>query len=92
MVADKLPGIPARIQLLPLLGRAASGAVAGAALSDADGEEWATGAALGAAAAVASAFGTYTLRRALTRELGLPDLLVAIVEDMAALAAGKWQL
>jgi uncharacterized membrane protein len=92
LVADKLPGIPARIRPLPLLGRAASGAAAGAALSDADGEDWVVGAALGAAAAVISAFGLYHLRRALTYGLGLPDPVVALAEDGIALAAGKSQL
>lgn len=92
LIADKLPGIPARIQPLPLLGRAASGAVAGAALSDADGENWVVGAALGAVSAVIATFGMYHLRRALTRGLGLPDPLVALAEDGVALAAGKSQL
>jgi len=92
LIADKLPGIPARIEPLPLLGRAMSGAVAGAALSDADGEDWVVGAALGTAAAVISAFGLYHLRRALTYGLGLPDPVVALAEDGVALAAGKSQL
>ncbi len=92
LVADKLPGTPDRILPLPLLGRATSGAVAGAALSDADGEDWVVGAALGAVAAVISAFGLYHLRRALTHGLGLPDLPVALAEDFVALAGGKSQL
>lgn len=92
LAADKIPGIPARIKPLPLLGRAASGAVAGAVLSDAGRESWPEGAALGAAAAVVSTFGMYHLRRALTHELGLPDFLVALAEDGVALAAGRSQL
>lgn len=92
LVVDKLPGIPARVKLLPLLGRAASGATAGAALSDVDRESWTGGAALGAAAAVVSTFSLYHLRRALTHELGLPDFLVALAEDGVALIAGRSQL
>jgi uncharacterized membrane protein len=89
LAADKLPFLPDRISLLPLLGRAASGAFVGAALSDAAGEPPATGAALGAAAAVASAYAMYHLRRAAGEKLGLPDPLLAVLEDGLALRGGS---
>ncbi len=89
LAADKLPFVPDRIKLLPLLGRAASGALVGAALGDAAGEPPATGAALGAAAAVASTFAMYYLRRAGGEKLGLPDPLLAVVEDGLALRGGS---
>jgi uncharacterized membrane protein len=89
LAADKLPFTPDRIKLLPLLGRTASGAVAGAALSDAAGQPRATGAALGAAAAVVSSFAMFHLRRAAGEQLGLPDPLVAVLEDGLALRGGS---
>ncbi|MDT8305042.1 MAG: DUF4126 family protein [Anaerolineae bacterium] len=89
LAADKIPDIPARIAAGPLLGRAASGALSGAALSEAEGEPAATGAALGAAAAVFSAFAMYHLRRAAGEIVGLPDPLLAVLEDALALRGGS---
>jgi uncharacterized membrane protein len=89
IAADKLPFIPDRVKLLPLLGRAASGAFAGAVLSEAAGEPPATGAVLGAAAAVVSAYTMYHLRRAAGEKLGLPDPLLALLEDGLALRGGS---
>jgi uncharacterized membrane protein len=42
------------------------------------------GAVVGALAAAASTFAAYHLRRALTTGVGLPDLPVALAEDVAA--------
>jgi uncharacterized membrane protein len=92
LVRDKIPGLPDRIEPAPLLARATSGAVSGAALSQAAGEPLAAGAVPGAAAAVLSAFGMYHLRRTLTHRFGLPDLPVALAEDAAALSIGRSQL
>lgn len=89
LAADKLPFIPARVSLLPLLGRVASGALVGAALSDAAGEPRATGAVLGAAAAVVSSYLMFHLRRAGSTKLGLPDPVLALAEDGLALRGGS---
>jgi uncharacterized membrane protein len=80
IVSDKLPFTPARTKLGPLLGRLVIGAVVGYFIANHDK----AGALLGAAAALAGTFGGYRARRALTQGLGIPDLLVAIVEDAAA--------
>jgi uncharacterized membrane protein len=89
LAADKLPDIPSRIALLPLLGRAASGALCGAALGEAGGEQAERGAALGAAAAVVSAYVMYHLRRFAREELGAPDPLLALLEDGLAVGGGS---
>ena len=83
-VADKLPFVPDRTTPGPLLGRMAAGALCGAVFARRSGESAATGAVVGALAAAAATFAFYHLRRALTNEGGLPDLPVALAEDVGA--------
>ena len=91
-VADKLPAMPPRTALLPLAGRAALGALCGAAVAQRHGRApW--GAALAAAgAAVAAAFLATGARAALARREALPDPLAGLAEDaiVAAAAAALW--
>lgn len=89
LIADKLPFVPARTDLLPLTGRAASGAAVGAALSALEGWSLWLGAALGGAAAVAGAAAGYEARRALTHDKGLPDFVVALAEDALVVGMGR---
>jgi uncharacterized membrane protein len=84
LAGDKIPGIPDRVALPPLLGRAAAGAAVGAVAAG-RGRELA-GAAVGAGAAVAGAFAGWYLRREAGRVTFLPDTGVAMMED--ALAVG----
>ncbi len=88
LVADKLPFTPDRTAVAPLLARAVSGGLAGAALFAARKKDWIPGAAVGALAAVAAAFAGYFLRRSLTRNGSAPDLLVALAEDTIAVGLG----
>lgn len=88
-VADKLPFIPARTDPAPLGGRIAAGALCGYVVARRAGESAVLGAAVGALAAVAATFAGYHLRRALTRDAGLPDTAVAIAEDVAAVAIAE---
>src|SRR5215210_6792802 len=62
LAGDKLPVAPSRTALPPLLGRAASGGVVGAAVFVSEGRRGATGAALGASAALAAGFAGERLR------------------------------
>jgi uncharacterized membrane protein len=89
MIADKLPGIPDRIEPGPLLGRAVFGALAGGVLARRNRESGALGALLGGAAALLAAHAGFRARRALTRTAGLPDLPVALCEDALALALAR---
>jgi uncharacterized membrane protein len=89
LVADKLPGIPNRIEPGPLLGRITTGAIAGGVLARRNRRSAAAGALLGGAAAAAGAVAGYHARRALTQEAGLPDLPVALAEDMLAITAAR---
>lgn len=82
MLIDKLPILPDRVATLPLLGRAAWGGAAGAVAYKGMGRSSLQGAGIAALAAVASTHVTYRLRVGLKGLLRLPDLLVALVEDV----------
>jgi uncharacterized membrane protein len=84
MIADKLPKAPKRTSAAPLAARMASGAVCGAAVSAARGEPLTPGVLFGAPGALAGTYLAYPLRRKLTHDLGLPDLVVAVAEDFVA--------
>jgi uncharacterized membrane protein len=87
LAADKLPGIPDRIDAPPLLGRALAGAVVGSVAAGRSLE--ATGAVLGAGAAVVGAFTGWFLRREIGRVTHLPDLAVALAEDALTVALAR---
>lgn len=92
MIADKSPFAPARIKPGPLFGRAAFGALAGAAI---EGEHPTTddplrqGAMIGAVGAVAGSVGGYLLRTVIVKVTPLPDGLVALGEDALAIALAR---
>jgi uncharacterized membrane protein len=88
IVADKLPWMPNRTDPPALIARAGSGAFVGATICRAKGRSAVTGALIGAAAAIAATFAGFHLRRAAVRDLGLPDTIVALVEDAVVVGAG----
>ena len=89
LVGDKLPMTPSRTSLPPLLGRAASGAVVGAALFTSERHRSAPGVAFGAAAAVAAAYAGERLRALASEKTGLPDPIVALAEDTVVLVGAR---
>jgi uncharacterized membrane protein len=80
-VVDKLPAAPDRIALPLLAGRVAAGAFSGGAVAGP------AGIAAGAAGAFAGSYATWQARRRAVEATGLPDPLVAVAEDLLALAA-----
>jgi uncharacterized membrane protein len=78
---DKTPFVPPRTDAWPLAGRLVSGALSGRAVAGVPG------AAAGALGAAGGAFGGQRARSGLGRLTGLPDALLAVVEDGAAVAA-----
>ncbi len=88
MVVDKLPVTPSRTLPPPLLGRMASGALVGAALFASENRRSLVGGALGAAAALAAAYAGERLRLQAAEKLGMPDPLIALLEDGLVLLAG----
>lgn len=89
LVGDKLPGVPDRTEPAPCMARLVIGGAVGALLARQSGGSWAPGAAAGMAGAVLSTFAMFHLRRALTHRAGLPDLPVALAEDLFAFALGR---
>jgi uncharacterized membrane protein len=84
LVADKLPSTPARTIPPALAFRALSGGFAGRSLAGSLDGERPAGTLAGAAGSVLAAYGGMALRAAVVRSTGLPDLLVALVEDVVA--------
>ena len=88
-VGEKLPMTPSRTAFPPILGRAASGGLVGAAAFLSDGRRATTGVLLGSSAAVAAAFAGEGLRALASSRMGLPDPVVALAEDAVVLLAGS---
>lgn len=88
LIVDKLPRTQSRTSPPPLLGRALSGAVVGATLFASEGGRKTAGGALGTIAAVAAAYGGEQLRMQIGQRLGVPDPLVALLEDAIVLYSG----
>ena len=87
-VADLLPGTPARTAAFPLIIRILVGMLTGGSVAVAGGTTLWLGAAVGAAGAVAGAFGGYSLRAGLVQKLHVPDAVIAIPEDAFAIGLG----
>jgi uncharacterized membrane protein len=88
LVVDKLPNTPSRTEPLGLLARFATGGLSGAALCAAANKSVVIGAVLGAVGGVGGGFVGYQLRTRLVRALGLPAIVVALLEDAIAIGGG----
>jgi uncharacterized membrane protein len=86
LIADKLPWIPKRTSPAPLLARFLMGGLSGAALCAAAGQSLVPGALSGGIGGVVSAFLGYYTRKSLVTDLHIKDFLVAISEDVIAIA------
>jgi uncharacterized membrane protein len=87
-VVDQLATTPARTTAVPLTARIAMGLLVGACLGTAGGASLWLGALLGTIGAAAGAFGGYKARVGLVRTLHVPDLAIAIPEDLIAIGLG----
>lgn len=88
IIGDKLPNSPNRTSPPQFIVRIASGATCGALISEAEGQPMVYGAALGGLGAVAGTLIFFTLRRWLDHDLGLPDAVGAVAEDLLAVGGG----
>ena len=86
LVADKLPKTPSRTAPPGLISRVLMGATTGACVAAAGGQSAAVGAGLGVAGAIVGTFGGYQARTRLVKALGVPDIYVALAEDLVAIA------
>jgi uncharacterized membrane protein len=87
-VADQLPSTPARTAAVGLSARILTGALTGACLAVAGAATPWLGALAGAAGGVVGAFGGYQARVGLVRALRVPDIAIAIPEDLVAIGLG----
>jgi uncharacterized membrane protein len=87
-VTDQLPSTPARTAPMPLIARLVMGLFTGACLGIAGGMSSWLAAVTGAVGALAGAYGGYQARVKLVRGLGVPDLAIAIPEDLIAIGLG----
>ena len=88
LIVDKLPVLPDRTSLPPLLGRVASGALVGAALLASGGRWPVMGGALGAVSAMTAAYAAERVRKQITQRLGLPNVVAGLLEDGIVLFGG----
>jgi uncharacterized membrane protein len=88
LIADKLPFIPGRTQPGPLVVRILFGALCGLAICISGAASPLMGGLLGGLGAVAGAFAGYNYRRLLSSGSMLPDLLLALLEDLVAVGGG----
>jgi uncharacterized membrane protein len=87
-IGDLLPAAPARTTPFPLAVRFVVGFLTGACLGIAGGVSLRLGGIVGAAGAMAGAFGGYYARVGLVRTLRVQDALIAIPEDLFAVGLG----
>jgi len=87
-VTDQLPSTPARTVPVQFGARIVSGGFSGAALALAAGQSAALGIALGVIGAIAGTLGGYHARRALVQGLKVPDIAIAVPEDIIAIGLG----
>lgn len=88
LAADKTSKIGRRTAPGPLSARLLSGALCGGAFAIAGGASVVLCCLFGIVGALAGAFGGYSARHAATREGRLPDLPVALFEDLVAIGGG----
>ena len=85
LIGDKLPRIPKRTAVAPLLARIITGGLSATCLCASANQSLGIGAVLGAVGAVIGAFGGYNVRKYLVNQLKLPDLIIALLEDLIAI-------
>jgi uncharacterized membrane protein len=85
LVSDQLPSTPARTKPPGLIARILLGGLSGVAITLAGGQAAALGACLGAVGGVVGAFAGYQVRTGLVRALKVPDIVIAVLEDLVAI-------
>jgi uncharacterized membrane protein len=85
LIADQLPRTPPRTAPLGLISRILMGALTGACIASSTGNAILFGAFLGIVGALAGTFIGFKLRIGIVKALQIPDLPVALVEDLIAI-------
>jgi uncharacterized membrane protein len=90
LVADKLPQTPSRTSPPGLAARFVAGGLTGACIAAAGSQGALLGAVLGASGGIVGCFAGYRARAVLVNSLATPDIYVALVEDLLAVAGCLW--
>ena len=90
LVADKLPKTPSRTAPPGLIARVVTGGLTGACVAAAGGKGALLGSVIGVVGGVVGCFGGYKARTRLVKALGTPDIYVALLEDLVAIAGSLW--
>jgi uncharacterized membrane protein len=90
LVGDKLPFTPSRLALGPLVGRVIMGALCGSALCAATHQSVPLGGIAGGLGAGAGAYIGYHVRHLLVTRLKIPDFIIAVLEDIVAIAGAVY--
>jgi uncharacterized membrane protein len=85
LVVDKLPKVPNRTSAPGLAARVLTGGGMGACIAAAGGQNLFLGMALGAVGGIAGAYTGFHARMRLVKALRVPDLYVALAEDVLAI-------
>jgi uncharacterized membrane protein len=88
LVADQLPSTPARTAPVGLSARVVMGGLCGATVGVAGGASIAIGVVIGVLGAIAGAYGGYQVRTRSVKALGVPDVVIAVMEDIVAVGGG----
>lgn len=89
MMADKTPFVPNRIEVPSLAGRAASGALCGAAIAGWRGTSPIYAGAVGGLAAIVSTYTAFRMRKSAGDGTAIPDPAFGVAEDAIALFVGS---
>jgi uncharacterized membrane protein len=90
LVADKLPKTPKRTAPPGLIARIVMGGLTGACVAAGGAQTVFLGAALGAVGGIVGCFLGYQARTGLVQALGSPDIYIALIEDLVAIAGSLW--
>lgn len=88
LITDQLPATPSRTAPVGLIARFITGGLSGAAITLAGGQSPVLGGLLGAIGGIVGAFAGYQARTRLVKALGVPDFVIATLEDAVAIGAG----
>ena len=88
LIVDKLPKTPARTAPMGLIARFVLGGACGLALATSAGTSLPLASVIASIGALVGAFAGYNIRRVLVSQAHLPDLAVALGEDVVAIAGG----
>jgi uncharacterized membrane protein len=86
LIGDVLPKTPARTTPVPLIARIVMGGLSGASIYSAGAATPLVGAIIGIIGAVIGTYAGYHIRRSLVNGLKVKDIMIAIPEDIIAIA------